>query len=338
MQFRPPLFSVALAAAVCVPPAAAHHSYLQYSREVRELRGELMSLQWSNPHPTLELHVRNDAGVAETWHLESFSSPYVLSRMGVTRGEFEIGSEVTIAGRVSSRDPRQMLLTHLLRADGSEVVVQANAEPFWADRAIGGDDNWVERSIATAAQENAGFFRVWSLDRIGNGAVHNPFTASAIAAREAFDEAGSYVWNCEQPGMPTAMLAAFPFEFVDAGDRLTMRVEYHDIVRTIHLGAAADGATQPPSPQGYSVGRYEDGGRRLVVETTRIDWPWFDLLGTPQSADVRITETFTLADDQSALSYRRTVVDPLTFTEPATAEATYLALGETIQPFDCRSE
>lgn len=338
MRFRPSLFLVLLSAAVCAPPAAAHHSYLQYSSEVRELRGELLSLKWSNPHPTLEMRAVNDAGVAETWHLESFSSPYVLSRMGVTRGEFEIGSEVTIAGRVSSRDARQMLLTHLLRADGSEVVVQANAEPFWGERAIGGDENWVERSIATAAEENAGFFRVWSLDRIGNGAVHNPFTASAIAAREAFDEAGSYVWNCEQPGMPTAMLAAFPFEFIGTGDGLTMRVEYHDIVRTIHLDDAGDAATQPPSPQGYSVGRYEDGGRRLVVETTSIDWPWFDLLGTPQSPDVHIVETFTLAQDQSELAYRRTVVDPLTFTAPATAEARYLALGEMIEPFDCQSE
>jgi hypothetical protein len=332
------LFAVLLAAAVCVPPAAAHHSYLQYSGEVLELRGELMSLEWTNPHPTLEMRVTNDAGVAETWHLESFSSPYVLSRMGVTRDEFEIGTEVTIAGRVSRRDPRQMLLTHLLRADGSEVVVQANADPFWGGRAIGGDENWIERSIATAAEENVGFFRVWSLDRIGNGTVRNPFTASAIAAREAFDEARSYVWNCEPPGMPTAMLAAFPIELVDAGDRLTMRLEYHDIVRTIHLDAADDPATQPPSPQGYSVGRFEEGGRRLVIETTRIDWPWFDLLGTPQSPDVHITETFTLAADQSELAYRRTVVDPPTFTEPATAEATYLALGETVQPFDCRSE
>ena len=31
-----------------------------------------------------------------------------------------------------------MLLTHLLREDGSEVVVQANADPFWVDRPVGG--------------------------------------------------------------------------------------------------------------------------------------------------------------------------------------------------------
>jgi hypothetical protein len=335
---RIPLTGILIGCALVPGVAATHHSYLQYGTEIREISGTLLALEWRNPHPTLEIRVTGADGTDETWHLESFSSPYVLSRMGVTRDEFIVGSTVTTAGRLSSRDPRQMLLTHLLRADGSEVVVQANADPFFADRAIGGEENWIEQSITTAAEEDRGFFRVWSLDRIGNGAVHNPFTPAAIAARRSFDEAGSYVWSCVQPGMPTSMLAAFPFELVDGGDRLTMRLEYHDIVRTIHLAQADDPARAPGSPQGFSVGRFQDGGRTLVVETTRIDWPWFDLLGTPQSPDVKITETFTLSADQSRLAYHRMVVDPATFTEPATADATFLALGETIQPFDCRPE
>jgi len=324
---------VGLALLCSAYPSRAHHSYLQYGEEIREVRGELLSLSWKNPHPELTIKSVDASGRELLWHLESFSSPYVLSRMGVTREDFAIGSEVTVAGRLSRRAPNEMLLTHLLRADGSEVITTPAGEPFWADAPVGGSANWTEATVAP--DEDLGHFRVWSLDRIGRGTTHYSFTPEALAARASFDEVGSYVENCEQPGMPTAMMAAFPFELIDARDRIILRTEYHDIERTIHM-TSADASAVPPSKLGYSIGHWEQGGRTLVVETTRIDWPWFDIVGTPQSPAVAIRERFTLNDDGVSLSYHRTVEDPATFTEPATAESTYLALGESIQRFDCR--
>lgn len=315
--------------------ARGHHSYLQYSQEIQEIRGELVSLRWINPHPTLELRGTGSDGESRTWQLESFSSPYVLSRMGITREDFVIGSEVTVAGRVSRNRPTDVLLTHLLRADGTEVIVAANGEPFWSGRTQGGEAGWHETAIGTAATEARGLFRVWSLDRIGNGTSTAPFTAAARAARAAFDEADSYVWSCAPPGMPTAMMAAFPIEFGRRGADLVLRTEYHDIERSIHMPGGASAADQPASALGYSQGVWEEEGRVLAVTTTRIDWPWYDLLGTPQSANVLIEERFTLADDQATLTYWRRVTDPATFTEPAITEWTYLALGERIQRFDC---
>jgi hypothetical protein len=315
-------------------PSLAHHSYLQYGQEIREVRGELLSLSWQNPHPQLTIRSFDSSGREVLWHLESFSSPYVLSRMGVTRDDFVIGSNVTVAGRLSRRSANEMLLTHLLRADGTEVITTPAGEPFWADAPVGGSANWTEATVA--ADKDAGLFRVWSLDRIGRGATNYSFTPEALAARASFDEASSYVENCEQPGMPTAMMAAFPFELSDAGDRIVLRTQYHDVERTIHM-KPGDASAVPPSKLGYSVGHWEDGGRTLVVETTRIDWPWFDIIGTPQSAAVEVSERFALNDDGVSLSYHRTVEDPATFTEPASSESTYLALGEAIQVFDCIS-
>ena len=48
-----------------------------------------------------------------------------------------------------------------------------------------------------------------------------------------------------------------------------------------------------------------------------------------------MVERFTLTDDQNRLDYHLTVVDPATFTEPATITGHWLALGEEIAPFEC---
>ena len=73
----------------------------------------------------------------------------------------------------------------------------------------------------------------------------------------------------------------------------------------------------------------------MVVETTRINWPYFDNIGTRQSDAVKMVERFTLSDDQSRLNYNLTITDPTTFTEPATIMGHWLAVGEVIAPFAC---
>ena len=85
---------------------------------------------------------------------------------------------------------------------------------------------------------------------------------------------------------------------------------------------------------GYSVGYWEDN--TLVVETSHIDWPFFDRLGTSQTKAIEILERFTLSEDERRLDYRVTILDPETFTGPATIEAHWLALGETIEPDECQ--
>jgi hypothetical protein len=71
------------------------------------------------------------------------------------------------------------------------------------------------------------------------------------------------------------------------------------------------------------------------VETTGINWPYYDTVGTPLMPNVEIAERFTLNEEQSMLTYRQTVTDPATFVEPALHESQHLALGETIDPFVC---
>lgn len=327
-----------MAVALLAPFAAnAHHSRTQYDGSaIQEIGGELTAVSWANPHAAFSVRVTGASGAAEIWHLESWGSPYVLSRMGVTQDQFVVGSQVRLAGRVSTIVPNRFLLTNMLRPDGTEVVLTTDGDSFWNGRQIGGSSQWRSEQIGTAAEENRGLFRVWSTARMGQARGNRiMLTERALAARRSFDQQRSFVVSCEPQGMPTVMNWVYPFEFTQTdADTLVLRSEYFDLVRTIHMNASAPERVAP-SRLGYSVGRWDDGGRTLVVETTGVDWPYYDTIGTPLTPAVAITERFTLSGDQAALTYRQVVTDPDTFTEPAVHESDHIALGETIDPFVC---
>lgn len=318
--------------------ASAHHSRVQYDgSETQEIQGELTSVSWTNPHAAFTVRVTNAAGDAETWRLESWGSPYVLSRMGVTEDQFVVGSPVRLAGRASNLAPNRFLLTNMLRSDGTEVVLSTDDEPFWDGRQIGGRSQWQDDEISTAAEEARGLFRVWSTARMGQARGNRiMLTERALAARASFDQSRSFVVTCEPQGMPTVMNWVYPFEFSQTDpDTIVLRNEYFDLERTIHMAPARVPEGLATSRLGYSIGHWEDDGRSLVVVTTGIDWPYYDTIGTPLSTAVEIVERFTVGEDQSTLTYRQTVTDPATFTEPAVHESDHIALGETIEPFVC---
>ena len=57
----------------------------------------------------------------------------------------------------------------------------------------------------------------------------------------------------------------------------------------------ADESKIEASPLGYSRGEWD--GNTLIVTTTRVSWPFFDLpplIGIPQSEEVKIVERFTI--------------------------------------------
>ena len=82
------------------------------------------------------------------------------------------------------------------------------------------------------------------------------------------------------------------------------------------------------------MGRWADGA--LVVTTTRLNWPYFDNIGTPLSEAVEIVERFVLSEDQTRLDFEVTVTDPFTFTRPARLVGYWLALGDTLPRYDCQ--
>ena len=100
------------------------------------------------------------------------------------------------------------------------------------------------------------------------------------------------------------------------------------------MNDSTDPAAQPPSIQGFSVGRWEDE-RTLVIHTSRIDSPYLGFTGIPLSGAVEVVERYSLSEDQARLDYHFTVTDPQTFTAPATFDFYWLALGESFGLYAC---
>ena len=314
----------------------AHHSRAEFSDEVTELTGELVRVFWRNPHAGLNILVRDEEGNEEQWRIETFGSPNTMSRWGVEREFFNVGEQITVAGSVSTRRDHYMLGTNVLFENGMEAILGAMMTPVWSENYIGGRD-FSDRDLsntAAVAAENRGLFRNWSIPGWTTGVHrHYPYTEEAEAAMATWDPVTAPVNRCETPGMPFPMSTPLSIELVENDQTITMNVEYCGIQRTVHMDDAVDPATVAPSPLGYSVGHWE--GNTLVVDTTRIDYPYFNTAGAPQSQDVRVVERFELSDDQSEMNFHMTVYDDLTFTEPATYRRPYGALGEPYIPLDC---
>jgi hypothetical protein len=323
------IFALALCA-----PAAGHHSQAFFAQEVFEYSGELTALDWRNPHVSMTLNVTNaDSGQAEEWNFE-FDSIYVLGRMGVRREDFPIGEQVRVAGRPSTISDADGLGLTMLRADGQEVLLFSFSSPRFSDQVIGRPYDAIdEQTLVDAAAENRGIFRVWSSPALGYHELNLPLREEAIAARAQFDMGDNFATRCETEGMPRLMRNPHPFEFIDAGAEIRILSELYEIERTIHMDVAEIPDNAQPSLLGYSVGRWE--GSTLVVTTSRINWPYFDNIGTPQSDAVAIVERFALSDDQTRLDYHATVTDTQTFSAPATIEGYWLALGEAIGSYAC---
>lgn len=80
-------------------PATAHHSFAaEFSRDRPvTLEGEVLMMEWVNPHSWLHINVTRDDGTVETWKIEG-GSPSVLMRQGWDRNSLPTGTRVRVEG------------------------------------------------------------------------------------------------------------------------------------------------------------------------------------------------------------------------------------------------
>jgi hypothetical protein len=329
----------------CAPPAAAHHSTAEYdAAKIVEARGEVVSVIWRNPHVRFQVSTRSEDGNTELWDVESADLTR-LDRAGLPRDLLNVGDVVSFAGNPSTRTARRMYVTNLLVRDGREILLRGNVPVRWPNaRAVSTDVTFTRN--ATAPSEGNGFFdKVLVPTREGRAPewVRNPpLTAAAREGQAAYDEVvDDPVLGCVSPGMPRVMLRSGPYaiRFVERGADLVLQNEWFEIDRLIHMDGRAPPADQAHTPLGYSAGRWD--GDALVVTTTHIDWPYFELyglVGVPQTRAMRIVERFTPRDGGATLQYDFTATDPGAFSEAVTYE-NYVTFRwqPTLQflPYDC---
>ena len=315
-----------LVCAASPAPLSAHHSTAEYDNAAFvEARGEVTKVLWQNPHVRLEISTQRFDGVAALWLLEG-QNPGDLDRAGIPRDLIKAGDTVTFAGNPSTRRERRMYVTNVLLDDRTEIVLRANAKPRWSP------EHYLSHLQATvdparaAADRGDGIFRVWLpvAAKTPDWASDPPLTEAARAAWLAYDAIrDDPVIDCRPPGMPQVITRSgrYAIRFVRSGDDIVLENEYRDIDRVIHMTADGGAARQAPTPLGWSTGRWD--GDTLVVTTTRIDWPYFQLYGlegVPQSNEATLVERFTPSADGSELTYDISATDPRTFTRTVTAE------------------
>ncbi len=318
--------------------ALAHHSFAEYDQsQMIELQGKLVDVAWQNPH----VHFKLLAG-GKTWDIES-NSLSILRRTNATSDNLKAGDSVKMAGWPSRRAPDRMFVTNVLPEHGQELVLDLRSKPRWSASAVGLQTTWMGKG--TAAKGEATILTTWSTDLSDPSTAfpwrqpsEYPLTAKAKQALARWDPIHDTVApGCQAKGMPTMIEAPYPMEFVDKGDTLLLRMEEYDAVRTIHMKAAGDGAKQPRTLLGYSVGHWE--GKTLLVDTTRIDWRYFDPSGVPLGPDAHIVERFSMNADGSVLTDELTTTDPDTFTRPLTLKRAWVRRpGEQVKPYNCVSE
>jgi hypothetical protein len=320
----------------------AHHSYTEFdATQTVEIEGTLLAVAWQNPHTRMEVRVLDASNRAAVWDIET-AAVNALRRRGAPLDAFQTGEVVKIAGWPSKRTAARMYGTNLL-GRGHELMAQTGTQR-WPGSAIYRQFE-SPTSRLPAAVDTPTLFRVWGIDLLDpetlpglTSRAQLSLTETAQKAVASFDPVTQSVTSgCTPKGMPLMMGQPFPMEFVDRADAIVLRLEEYDAVRTIHMNGAAPPASQPSSLFGYSVGRWE-GSDTLVVETDRLDSPWFNSRGVPLGKSAHIVERFTVSGDGRRLSYTLTVTDPETFTEPARATRAWVANeGEQQLSFDCKA-
>jgi hypothetical protein len=333
-----------IASALLVLPfvACAHHSNAEYDRNtVLELEGEIVEVVWRNPHVGLTINTAGEGGAEALWKMEAADLIGTVRR-GVPAGTFVVGQRVKVAGFPSTRREGRLLVSNVLLPDGVEVLM-FRTETRWSERTIGGAE-WVVPDTADGGAPGEGLFKVWTPGRTARPSfVENPpLTPAARAAHAQWDSFDDPALDCVAIGMPRAMTrpGPHPIEFAAQPDGdILLRMEYFDLERVIHMSAEMPPAETEPSPLGYSLGEWQ--GDTLVVTTTHVSWPYFDingLEGVPQSENAAMTEKFAVGESGNELTYSITVTDPAAFTEPVVA-ADYSVWewrpGVAVLPYEC---
>ena len=320
--------------------ASAHHSQagIFESNKNIEITGVIKSVSWRNPHGQILLSVKDDKGVETVWDAET-ASISVLRNRGADGSSIMVGDKVTIAGAPSMRNKPEILARSVLLPTGYEFTF-GSAEAYFpagkAGRVIGRVK--LEGDVEAAKAKADGIFRVWATIMSDPAAFPMfkggyPLTAAGKAGLAKWNPRDNALLHCGTKGTPLIMISPLPMEFTKDGDKIIMRIEEYDTVRTIHMNPK-DVAPAGNTLYGYSRGHFD--GNTLVVETDHIAAGYFDHEGTPQSDQIKTVERFTPNADYSRLDYTLTTTDPVNFERPFELKRYWLwKPGETVHPYEC---
>jgi hypothetical protein len=318
--------------------AGAHHAPTEFDfANVIEIEGTIVEVKWQNPHVAFKVRAHGAQGQPVIWEIEG-SSVSMLRRTNAAAERLQVRDKVRIAGNPSRRATNKLYGLNLLHANGREIVFHPEGRQRWQGVAVGNVSTWFDGNVESS---RAGIFRVWStkFDDSWLSAVPperlNDAARAKVAAWDLVHDSATH--GCEPVGMPVIMAQPYPIEFVQQKDRILLRIELYDLVRTIHMSDAVARGSLPTHILGRSKGRWE--GNTLIVETDGITWPYLDYMGMPLSTAASLVERFTATDDGTRLNYSVIITDPQYLTEPVELQRSWVARpNEAVKRYDCGAQ
>ena len=164
-------------------------------------------------------------------------------------------------------------------------------------------------------------------------------TNRAAGFEAAFDNVLQPTYDCSPIPMPGLVNDNYDFQIIQQADRVILRYEKMDVVRTVWL--EGHGHPTPGSYdytiQGHSIGRYE--GSRLVIETTKFS---FDPRGfqsrqfIPSSTMKKMTERYWREGD--SLKMESVTEDPLVLRQPFHYDFEWTPRTAELTEYNCDPE
>jgi len=113
---------IALAIAASAVPITAHHSFAaEYdSSKSIKVTGEVVRLEWTNPHARVVVEGPDENGVKKQWDFE-LGPPTTLMRRGWNRNSLKPGNVITVEGFRSKDEPSTANARTVKLSDGRQV-------------------------------------------------------------------------------------------------------------------------------------------------------------------------------------------------------------------------
>ncbi|HEY4579753.1 MAG TPA: DUF6152 family protein [Candidatus Acidoferrales bacterium] len=106
--------------------ALAHHSWTSYDlTKLTTVHGTVSRFNWSNPHISIDIDVRDERGELRKW-VAGGPSPSRMNRGGWDRNTVKPGDQITAIGNPAKDGSAMMRLGKAILANGQELVVYGN--------------------------------------------------------------------------------------------------------------------------------------------------------------------------------------------------------------------
>ena len=180
---------------------------------------------------------------------------------------------------------------------------------------------------------------VWISAGMGGGGGMRARPQVTPEAQQVIDEFDLLIddpgYVCSPSSLSRAWANPTPTEIEQLDDRVILRHEFMDVVRTIYLDGRARPDDAAPHVVGYSTGHYD--GMALVVETSGFAPSYISTVtGIPQTTSLSASERMTLGDNGQTMQVVLTYTDRATFRAPWVITRSYRRAPDlTLLEFGC---